>query len=102
MMRAAARAPLFPYTTLFRSSFYGVGGEEILAHGYAEAGPVRDFDLPVLNRERLLDEIVQQRVGAERVFDDEARSEEHTSELQSQFHVVCRLLREKKNLAEPR
>ena len=46
-------------------------GEEILAHRYAETGPVGDLDLAVLNQERFFDEFVQERVGAERVLDDE-------------------------------
>ena len=45
--------------------------EKILAHGNAEPGPVGNFDQPVTNRERLLDQIVQQRVGAQRILDDE-------------------------------
>jgi hypothetical protein len=48
-----------------------VRGKKILAHGYAEAGPVGDLDFTVLNRERFFDELVQERVGAERVLYDE-------------------------------
>src|SRR5580693_265911 len=67
MIRRPPRSTLFPYTTLFRS------------HGclhVAGAGAGRT------------------RRRAFRYF---LRSEEHTSELQSQFHLVCRLLLEKKN-----
>src|SRR6202008_3299866 len=46
-------------------------GEEVLADRYAEPRSVGDFDLAVPDPELLFDEIVQQRVGAERIFDDE-------------------------------
>src|SRR5689334_23563082 len=66
MIRRPPRSTLFPYTTLFRSPT----GLDLL---YNEAATVD----------------VARRDGA-------TRSEEHTSELQSQFHLVCRLLLEKK------
>src|SRR5690348_17372144 len=68
MLRRPPRSTLFPYTTLFRS-----GGQPAGAHatGAASAGP---------------------GVGGPR----RRRSEEHTSELQSPVHLVCRLLLEKK------
>src|SRR2546430_5158102 len=69
MIRRPPRSTLFPYTTLFRS----------LAPGTAAAQPVRDFD-------RRLSELLEPA----------KRSEEHTSELQSQSNLVCRLLLEKK------
>src|SRR5690348_17578782 len=75
MIRRPPRSPLFPYTTLFRS---------VLArphHLDRHAGRLR-------HQHRLRHE-VGHRVGA-------ARSEEHTSELQSPVHLVCRLLLEKK------
>src|SRR5438309_6542775 len=74
MHRGPPRSTLFPYTTLFRSrGVYGL--DEGNHHGPAGC-PVRG-------------EIVRHGY--------DARSEEHTSELQSQFHLVCRLLLEKKN-----
>src|SRR4051794_41255313 len=72
MIRRPPRSTLFPYTTLFRSS----DGSPLCA------GPFR-----VLAKEGAL---------AER-----ARSEEHTSELQSPVHLVCRLLLEKKKMGSP-
>src|SRR3989475_4233201 len=74
MIRRPPRSTLFPYTTLFRSAAEVVGPDhgpqpphaDIAAHGLLE-----------------------------RVVDAE-RSEEHTSELQSQSNLVCRLLLEKK------
>src|SRR2546429_7353976 len=68
MIRRPPRSTLFPYTTLFRSHVYR---EPAAAHAVRE--------LP-----------------AERGPDEGPRSEEHTSELQSRLHLVCRLLLEKK------
>src|SRR5689334_24157461 len=95
MLRRPPRSTLFPYTTLFRS-----------VRRAQEALPIRDgareaaLHVPKEGRHRA--------VPADRraIHLDEAalhepaivlqRSEEHTSELQSQFHLVCRLLLEKK------
>src|SRR5689334_24041698 len=66
MMRRPPRSTLFPYTTLFRSC----------AGGKIESG--------------------KRHLYGARSDDAACRSEEHTSELQSQFHLVCRLLLEKK------
>src|SRR2546430_8638397 len=74
MIRRPPRSTLFPYTTLFRS----------LGHARASAG---DLPMPADRRDR----IALPRDGARR------RSEEHTSELQSQSNLVCRLLLEKKS-----
>src|SRR2546422_6597551 len=73
MIRRPPRSTLFPYTTLFRSHLRLVG------HGRIEtaAAPV-DIE------------------GAQGVGHGCGRSEEHTSELQSRLHLVCRLLLEKK------
>src|SRR2546427_9108363 len=76
MIRRPPRSTLFPYTTLFRSSYIVFDSEQIrpaLAHA-REAGGVEPK-------------------AALKVFH---RSEEHTSELQSQSNLVCRLLLEKK------
>src|SRR3989442_9143158 len=71
MIRRPPRSTLFPYTTLFRSRVEVVVGRVIVRLAHA----VRD-------------EIDPRPVAA--------RSEEHTSELQSRPHLVCRLLLEKK------
>src|SRR5688572_31552058 len=76
MIRPPPRSTLFPYTTLFRSH----GG---LCRGYRAHG----FRL---GRSR------RQRVDGEIGRVESRRSEEHTSELQSQSNLVCRLLLEKK------
>src|SRR2546422_8298576 len=90
MIRRPPRSTLFPYTTLFRSHLRalhgGEGGEAVgeqLALAFVELGhggrlaPHAPGEEPLLVRRR-------------------ERSEEHTSELQSRLHLVCRLLLEKK------
>src|SRR2546422_7805774 len=72
MIRRPPRSTLFPYTTLFRSL-------QIAA---------------ALQAELSADE--RTRIHKEPTRDLQARSEEHTSELQSRLHLVCRLLLEKK------
>src|SRR2546430_13375068 len=91
MIRRPPRSTLFPYTTLFRSMAAVL--ETRLQQAQAE--PMAPIDLlsclvtDELNRrsQRLLDRRRKQA---------EFRSEEHTSELQSQSNLVCRLLLEKK------
>src|SRR2546430_12435462 len=73
MIRRPPRSTLFPYTTLFRS------------------GPVHRTS----DRHRVL-RVAMQEVGRAIERIDDPRSEEHTSELQSQSNLVCRLLLEKK------
>src|SRR5258708_11089198 len=77
MIRRPPRSTLFPYTTLFRSHLQAAPK----GNGRARRGPSRRAEIP-------LDGGAAHR-GA-------ARSEEHTSELQSPDHLVCRLLLEKK------
>src|SRR2546422_1282747 len=83
MIRRPPRSTLFPYTTLFRS--HVIGDED------HEAAGERDRAAATVRAHR-------ERKGDER----EDRSEEHTSELQSRLHLVCRLLLEKKTLAGKR
>src|SRR3989442_11796600 len=89
MIRRPPRSTLFPYTTLFRSSWV-----EVVEH--AEALRDGEIDPGLLARlpDRRRQEIdVGGIVAAARQRD---RSEEHTSELQSRPHLVCRLLLGKK------
>src|SRR2546422_6489469 len=91
MIRRPPRSTLFPYTTLFRSRGDGLGQDAepgtpprtLRAEGRAErrqeAAPRAD--------------VAQVGEGLRAVT---SRSEEHTSELQSRLHLVCRLLLEKK------
>src|SRR2546422_5121477 len=78
MIRRPPRSTLFPYTTLFRS------GPDVAARA-ADHHPIEVLD-PLLGGEPLAD--LDEQLGL--------RSEEHTSELQSRLHLVCRLLLEKK------
>src|SRR3712207_7517898 len=86
MMRRPPRSTLFPYTTLFRSAVLPLGAGKSAV--YQVAGQL--LDGPVLVVSPL---IALQRDQVERL----ARSEEHTSELQSRQYLVRRLLLEKKN-----
>src|SRR5256884_7268730 len=86
MIRRPPRSTLFPYTTLFRSLYPNVDFYTGLI--YQSMGfPMTMF--PVLFA-------IPRTSGW--IAQWEERSEEHTSELQSRLHLVCRLLLEKKNL----
>src|SRR2546422_7949282 len=91
MIRRPPRSTLFPYTTLFRSDVRVVG-----SRGRREVGVVQD--VKNLGTE-LHVEILRDSLYAI-VLEDGERSEEHTSELQSRLHLVCRLLLEKKKKQE--
>src|SRR5437879_11178707 len=71
MLHPPPRSTLFPYTTLFRSDFYGRDGAAVRRSGVHQD---------------------------DRVLRGDGRSEEHTSELQSPMYLVCRLLLEKKKI----
>src|SRR5687768_18110336 len=93
MMRRPPRSTLFPYTTLFRSKA-GIVFKDITP---VLADPAL-FRLSITTFAKQLSGLgVQKVVGIDaRGFIFGARSEEHTSELQSRLHLVCRLLLEKK------
>src|SRR5687768_17954854 len=82
MIRRPPRSTLFPYTTLFRSILPRMTGPGV-AQQLAQARP----GLRVVFMSGYTE-------GA--IIDHGRRSEEHTSELQSRLHLVCRLLLEKK------
>src|SRR3712207_7399901 len=92
MMRRPPRSTLFPYTTLFRST------NEITYQGKT----ARIQGAPALADFQQFEEDLLASLRATRLTPDkwdrfaEARSEEHTSELQSRQYLVCRLLLEKK------
>src|SRR5258705_5722902 len=90
MIRRPPRSTLFPYTTLFRSSQWLAGGS---AHGNSTsvAGTAA-------TRRSILPPITEHTTGTPTtsLSPSRTRSEEHTSELQSLRHLVCRLLLEKK------
>src|SRR2546422_7567936 len=78
MIRRPPRSTLFPYTTLFRSQEHPYAPPVLSNAGEWPACQ------PVVDEQRYVDAA------------DLERSEEHTSELQSRLHLVCRLLLEKK------
>src|SRR5260370_3310936 len=89
MIRRPPRSTLFPYTTLFRSRL----GAARLAHDLPDLGEAAQDLVP--------DPQVALRLGDRGTRHrgrhvHQARSEEHTSELQSHLNLVCRLLLEKK------
>src|SRR3989475_4861565 len=90
MIRRPPRSTLFPYTTLFRSRgpLLGIAGLRELTG--ARGRPLLCTALKPLGRSA--PELAQLAYGFARA----GRSEEHTSELQSQSNLVCRLLLEKK------
>src|SRR5690606_41580627 len=97
MLRPPPRSTLFPYTTLFRSQRERLGR----LPGRRDREPDRDDEDPGEPR--------RHRAARRRPADPDerprprrARSEEHTSELQSRENLVCRLLLEKKKNNRPR
>src|SRR4051794_41759489 len=88
MIRRPPRSPLFPYTTLFRSGPPPGPDRGVAVASVASAAEFARRGAAHLARER--------GVGHGRGVGRD-RSEEHTSELQSPVHLVCRLLLEKKN-----
>src|SRR2546422_4628797 len=82
MIRRPPRSTLFPYTTLFRSR--------------RDYGPPARRARPVLGTHRSCKESGPWLVRHRQHEPAASRSEEHTSELQSRLHLVCRLLLEKK------
>src|SRR2546427_8290316 len=86
MIRRPPRSTLFPYTTLFRSELRQ--SADHVRTEVADVQPHGQRDQQVLGHEHAAAHVFQ-RQGSD-------RSEEHTSELQSQSNLVCRLLLEKK------
>src|SRR5207249_10013679 len=78
MIRRPPRSTLFPYTTLFRSVLRGERKHDVQEQIAQEHGSDRGHR------------------AEQQAFGEKERSEEHTSELQSRFDLVCRLLLEKK------
>src|SRR3989475_4789620 len=91
MIRRPPRSTLFPYTTLFRSA------PPRRAIGWSDA--VNAFREAAQNRPIMTMVLLG---GTASLFVGNARSEEHTSELQSQSNLVCRLLLEKKKKKKKR
>src|SRR2546429_4722886 len=97
MIRRPPRSTLFPYTTLFRSHRQAaavLGGTFYLR---GERLPQRAMGSPRLHQEQRRRRCPPgERRGRRALTRCHRRSEEHTSELQSRLHLVCRLLLEKK------
>src|SRR5438876_6841967 len=95
MIRRPPRSTLFPYTTLFRSS--SLASASVVAVLCASTGETSKDTQPSTP---LVRSYIGRNKSAARVMSSRARSknrsEEHTSELQSPVHLVCRLLLEKK------
>src|SRR3989449_9363704 len=118
MIRRPPRSTLFPYTTLFRScatttlpmypappvtrtlSFISALQAEEALQRLEQAVPPPGLRGLFEGDGRLVQELVEQRMAEvldfSAVVRAQMRSEEHTSELQSRLHLVCRLLLEKK------
>src|SRR3712207_9008017 len=99
MIRRPPRSTLFPYTTLFRSSFPAQPMRSVIATTLllaVSAATARAQETPVRDTlSRLPTVTVTATRNAAEIL---ARSEEHTSELQSRQYLVCRLLLEKKKI----
>src|SRR3712207_7794517 len=88
MIRRPPRSTLFPYTTLFRS----------IRKGESIVFSASTSDIKISKLKKLFEDEVEERSPRDNFFHClvNARSEEHTSELQSRQYLVCRLLLEKK------
>src|SRR2546430_9555428 len=97
MIRRPPRSTLFPYTTLFRSQLYVVqrSGNNYTVHVVDANAGTKLYNLKTNGILLVVTSEVSGANGIGLVAID-VRSEEHTSELQSQSNLVCRLLLEKK------
>src|SRR2546422_2319377 len=97
MIRRPPRSTLFPYTTLFRSYF---GSDNFLSRGlnvdFGAGAQHSESILPGTRQYHQRRACIHQRITTHAL--GYIRSEEHTSELQSRLHLVCRLLLEKKKI----
>src|SRR2546430_7521783 len=103
MIRRPPRSTLFPYTTLFRSveaDADPLGGERVGRNLVAQPA-LEQHQLSRARPQRHPRPLPAPRRAAARRRGHEARSEEHTSELQSQSNLVCRLLLEKQKKRPP-
>src|SRR2546422_5643092 len=98
MIRRPPRSTLFPYTTLFRSHrtcAFGRGVDHVVPHAQLDHGLCRHVAAAAPLHDHGEAEQLERRPIIGGGAPNE-RSEEHTSELQSRLHLVCRLLLEKK------
>src|SRR5688572_30980241 len=95
MIRRPPRSTLFPYTTLFRSLVARYRARRMQAAGQAD-----DEEEALGGGDVYLAGVLGLMLGWPFIWNTLVRSEEHTSELQSQSNLVCRLLLEKKKKAK--
>src|SRR2546427_5752322 len=95
MIRRPPRSTLFPYTTLFRSPETGEDAAWLVARRVKER-VARDGEKPAITVSVGVAVYPRDGMTLEALLSSADRSEEHTSELQSQSNLVCRLLLEKK------
>src|SRR5207248_9354036 len=88
------RSTLFPYTTLFRSSLAGL--RVLVVEDEPDARELISLALKRSGAEVQTVASAKEALSKLQVFTPDVRSEEHTSELQSPYDLVCRLLLEKK------
>src|SRR5258708_23733422 len=96
MIRRPPRSTLFPYTTLFRSHYYLNYSNDPQTFSYTYAPGMDLLTQTAVDRGKQLT-----LKPWDAAIIEEKRSEEHTSELQSPDHLVCRLLLEKKKSRLP-
>src|SRR5687768_17819313 len=97
MLRRPPRSTLFPYTTLFRSAYRSAFEGLTCMSSVVFCAVISTHACP----DRTMYGAVYVQIGATPWTCSGSRSEEHTSELQSRLHLVCRLLLEKKNAKTP-
>src|SRR5688572_31577981 len=93
MIRRPPRSTLFPYTTLFRSELTQDASSRALELQASAEEVARSMDYLFQSVEKTSASTTEMNASM-----NEMRSEEHTSELQSQSNLVCRLLLEKKKI----
>src|SRR5688572_32072608 len=96
MIRRPPRSTLFPYTTLFRSTFTLSFTARVTRDGTTVTQTEGAVGIWSQNGGQVTFQDAEGAVFVGTVSANEIRSEEHTSELQSQSNLVCRLLLEKK------
>src|SRR5260370_15446081 len=93
MIRRPPRSTLFPYTTLFRSKLAILLHDRVVVQS---AKQKKSLPLPFTALAKFVEGKRSCHIACSGAVKDYARSEEHTSELQSHLNLVCRLLLEKK------
>src|SRR5260221_10852822 len=97
MIRRPPRSTLFPYTTLFRSRLHPLlSNIDQEYQNIQEVSQMRKLQVRIKKSPHVAMKTRQITLVTTLAFEAFARSEEHTSELQSHSDIVCRLLLEKK------